>query len=657
MPPNKVRFSPTVSRSHTPPHSPSPTPSSSSILYNTDDDQDSDDDDSVRRNLLPTIARPLVRRRRRLGKRNAWMKFGMTVLLAAALLGLGVLFGVIFWENEEGIVDDGILVDAPRGAVSSDVLTCSRIGVELLKKGGNAIDAAIGTAACIGVVNSFASGIGGGGFMVVREGDGRSKAYNFRETAPGSASRDMYSGDPLKARVGGLAVAIPGEVHGYATAHARSGRLPWQEIWQPSIDLARRGFHIPPMLAGIMAKEAPFFRQHREEWEFLFSQETGELLQVGELMKREAYARTLEVIAGKGEYARGGVYSGVKQFYNGSIAERIVEAANKHGGILTTEDFSRYFTIVEDTVRTHFHGREVITCPPPCSGAVLIEGLNIAEKLDISDPDKSLSYHYLVEIMKWISAGRTELGDPADPVVASNSKRIHQLQSKSYAEAVRANISADTTYSWEHYNPAYEPVDPKGTSHLSVLDNYGNAVALTTTVNLYWGAKVHDPQTGIVLNSEMDDFSIPGRSNAYRLEPSIYNYIIPYKRPLSSTTPTIIVEEDGAPGLVIGGSGGSRIVTGVFQAIVKNYLWGYNLLDTIKSPRLHHQLIPEVVSAERGTEKWILEGLEERGHVIGLRGIGEASGGSVIQVVKGMDSGRVEAVADWWRKGGRAAGY
>jgi len=254
--------------------------------------------------------------------------------------------------------------------------------------------------------------------------------------------------------------------------------------------------------------------------------------------------------------------------------------------------------------------------------------------------------------MKWISAGRTELGDPTDPVAASNSKRIRQLQSKSYAEAVRVNISADTTYSWEHYHPAYEPVDPKGTSHLSVLDNYGNAVALTTTVNLHWGAKVHDPQTGIVLNSEMDDFSIPGRSNAYHLEPSIYNYIIPHKRPLSSTTPTIIVEEDGTPGLVIGGSGGSRIVTGVFQAIVKNYLWGYSLLDTIKSPRLHHQLIPEVVLAESNTEEWILEGLKERGHAIKLRDLGEASGGSVIQVVKGMDSGRVEAVADWWRKGG-----
>lgn len=259
--------------------------------------------------------------------------------------------------------------------------------------------------------------------------------------------------------------------------------------------------------------------------------------------------------------------------------------------------------------------------------------------------------------MKWLSAGRTELGDPTDPVVAANLPRIQELTSKSYASAVRANISNDHTYSWEHYNPAYEPNDPKGTSHLSVLDKDGNAAALTTTVNLYWGAKLHDPVTGIVLNSQMDDFSIPGRSNAYLLKPSVFNYILPYKRPLSSTAPTIIVEADGSPGLVIGGSGGSRIVTGVFQAIIKSYFWGYGLLDTIKSPRLHHQLIPEIVIAENGVEDWILEGLRERGHKVVQKEIGETAGGSVLQAVKGMGDGRIEAVADWWRKGGKAIGY
>lgn len=259
--------------------------------------------------------------------------------------------------------------------------------------------------------------------------------------------------------------------------------------------------------------------------------------------------------------------------------------------------------------------------------------------------------------MKWLSAGRTELGDPHDPIVTENLPRIHELTTKSYASAVRRNISNDHTYPWKHYNPAYEPTDPKGTSHLSVLDKDGNAVALTTTINLYWGAKLHDPITGIILNSEMDDFSIPGRSNAYLLRPSVYNYILPHKRPLSSTAPTIVVESNGSPGLVIGGSGGSRIVTGVFEAIVKMYFWRYGLLDTIKSPRLHHQLIPEVVSAETGMESWIIEGLRERGHRVLQRKLGEAAGGSVLQAVQGMKDGRVEGVADWWRKGGKAAGY
>lgn len=192
-------------------------------------------------------------------------------------------------------------------------------------------------------------------------------------------------------------MAIPGEVDGFATAHAKSGKLPWQQVWQPSIDLARKGFHIPPTLEKLMLKEEEFFKEHREDWEFLFNQDSGELLKVGQLMKREAFAQTLELIAGRGEYSRGGQYSGVTQFYNGTIARRLVEVANTHGGILTTDDFSSYHTVVEETIKTTFRGRGVITCPPPCSGAVLIEGLNIADGLPLDYPSDPLSHHYLVE--------------------------------------------------------------------------------------------------------------------------------------------------------------------------------------------------------------------------------------------------------------------
>jgi gamma-glutamyltranspeptidase len=430
------------------------------------------------------------------------------------------------------------------------------------------------------------------------------------------------------------------------------GALPWRDVWAPSIKLNTEGFHVTPTLERIMLKEEQFFYDNRQDWPFLFSSSTGNLVTTGDVIKRPAYAQTLSKIA------NGNNYSGVADFYNGTLAAQLSSVIRAADGIVTEPDFSAYYTVVSDTVNTTFMGNEVITCPPPCSGIVMLEGLNIAELLPMSDPATAGSHHYLVEVMKWLSAGRTELGDPFDSIVSDNAFRIAELNTKAYAEAVRANISASRTYSWQHYNPAYEPNDPKGTSHLSVIDSAGNAVALTTTVNLYWGAKIHDPITGVVLNSEMDDFSIPGRSNAYNLEPSVYNYIKPFKRPLSSTSPTVIVDANGEAKMVIGGSGGSRIVTGVFEAVVKKLVWGYSALDTIRSSRLHHQLIPEVVYAEEGVEDWVVMELERRGHTVDRKKRGEAAGGSVLQGVwRDAETGVVEGVADWWRKGGKARGY
>ncbi|KAI5838228.1 gamma-glutamyltranspeptidase [Morchella snyderi] len=643
--PTRVRFSPEISRSHSPDWDPSP-----------------DSDDPQQQMLAkPLPLQPTMRGRRRRADDDrgevVWMRLPVTITLVAVLIFFAVGFGIIFWENEADGSDSDILVNAQHGAVSSDVEICSEIGVGILKKGGNSVDAIIATAICIGVVDSFASGIGGGGFLVTRTIYGESKSFNFREMAPGTATRDMYNGQPLLAQVGGLAVATPGEVDGFATAHALHGKLAWHELWAPSIELCRGGFVVTPMLGRLMQAEAAFFTANKRSWEYLFSEKTGKLLSAGDVMRREAYGNTLEVIAAADEAREGGdTYKGVREFYNGTIAKQLARFVQDNGGILTEEDFEKYFTVVEETAKTVIDDMQFITCQSPCSGPVLIEGLNIAEGLDMRDSQDPLSHHYLVETMKWLSAGRTELGDPSDPTVAANHARIHELTTKHWAASVRANISSTHTYPWAHYKPAYELTDPKGTSHISAFDRRGGAAALTTTVNLYWGAKLHDPVTGIVLNSEMDDFSIPGRGNAYNLEPSVYNYIRPYKRPLSSTAPTIVVEGDGSVGLVVGASGGSRIVTGVFEAVVKTYFWGWDLLDTIKSPRLHHQLIPETVSAEWNTEAWVVRGLEKRGHKVVMMAGGESGGGSAIQAVRGRE-GRVEGVADWWRKGGRAAGY
>lgn len=533
---------------------------------------------------------------------------------------------------------------------------CSEIGIKAMREGGNAIDAALAAGACIGSINMFASGVGGGGFMVVRMADGRSKSFNSREMAPAAASRDMYNKDANLAQVGGLAVAVPGEVHGYAAAHKMFGALPWKSVWEPSINLNTIGFKVTPTLRKHMLKEELFFIENKNDWGFLFSNLTDRLALTDDIITRHAYAKTLAVIAGDGDPQD--PYAGVREFYNGTIASSLTSVIQAAGGIMTENDFSDYHTIISDTVNTTFMGNEIITCPPPCSGQVMLEGLNIAEGLPMNDPRDGVSFHYLIEAMKWLSAGRTELGDPTDPIVANNSARIAELLTKEYAETVRAGISANKTYGWEHYKPSYEPNHPHGTSHLSVIDKDGNAVSLTTTINLYWGAKVHDPVSGIVLNSEMDDFSIPERPNSYLLRPSVYNYIKPSKRPLSSTAPTIVVGPHGEAKIVIGGSGGSRIVTSVFQALIKKLSWGYSLLDTIHSPRLHHQLIPEVVTAEHEIENWILVELMRRGHRITRKKLGEASGGSVLQgVYRDAETGILEGVADWWRKGGEAKAY
>ena len=248
-----------------------------------------------------------------------------------------------------------------------------------------------------------------------------------------------------------------------------------------------------------------------------------------------------------------------------------------------------------------------------------------------------------------MSAGRTRLGDPADHKVY-NDQLVKEIMTPEFAESVRRNISDKTTYPWQHYHPSWEESSSGGTSHISVIDPLGNAAALTTTVNIYWGAHVHDTQTGIILNSEMDDFSIPGESNAFNLTPSIYNYIKPLKRPLSSMSPTIVSEKDGKLSLVIGASGGSRIITGVIECIVKNYLWGYDLLDVVKSARIHHQLAPDVLYVENGISDKAIESLKKRGHTVQV--VGGPGKESVVGVVRRDKDGKISAVSDWWRKGG-----
>ena len=248
--------------------------------------------------------------------------------------------------------------------------------------------------------------------------------------------------------------------------------------------------------------------------------------------------------------------------------------------------------------------------------------------------------------MKWMSAGRTNLGDPSDNVY--NHTRVNEIMSTQYASAVRNNISDYTTFPITDYNPSYENSESKGTSHISVLDYAGNAIGLTTTVNLDWGNLMHDTHTGIVLNSEMNDFSIPGMPSSLGLYPSVYNFVKPLKRPLSSMVPTIAIELGGEPGMVVGASGSASILSSVFQAIVKHYRWRFNLRDVVRSPRVHHQLLPDVVEVENGIDTRIIQGLERRHHSVTL----VKKMGTSVGAITRTGGGKIHAVADWWRKGG-----
>jgi gamma-glutamyltranspeptidase / glutathione hydrolase / leukotriene-C4 hydrolase len=254
------------------------------------------------------------------------------------------------------------------------------------------------------------------------------------------------------------------------------------------------------------------------------------------------------------------------------------------------------------------------------------------------------------------AAARTELGDPFDPI-ANRSSRIAQLTSKEFASLLRANISLTETYPWQHYNPKYDFPRNHGTTHISVIDNDGMTVSLTSTINLIWGSQLHDPETGIILNDEMDDFSQVNNSNAFRLEPSPYNYIKPWKRPMSSSTPTIILNaETGETELVLGASGGARILTSVLDAIVKYLDWKMDILNMIEKPRLHHQLLPEKISMETGYSSDIIKYLEKAGHVIEMYDKSMAT--AEIQAVRRIQKDgevRLEAVSDS-RKNGVAAG-
>jgi gamma-glutamyltranspeptidase/glutathione hydrolase len=506
------------------------------------------------------------------------------------------------------------------GMVAASQADATRAGVEMLEGGGNAVDAAVATAFAIGVTQPFSTGIGGGAFILLRTAAGETFAVDARETAPGAAHRDMYlrPGVPEKASVlGPLAVATPGLVAGLALVQERWGTFPLARVLEPAIRLAEQGFEIGPyharMLEGLRA--AGLAAKLGETARLQFPPD-GKPAEPGWRLRQPELARTLRQIAERGPDA----------FYRGAIAAAIADHLAAGGGLVTRADLAAYEPKLRPALRGSYRGLEVISFPPPSSGGVvLIEALGILEGFDLAalGAGSSASLHRIAEAMKLAFADRAAfLGDP-DFV----EMPLSQLLSREYAARQRARINPPrwrrAPWTWRQAEraiavpgPGFTP-DDAGTTHLSVADAAGAAVAITETINTPFGSGITVPGTGIVLNNEMDDFSVaPGRPNAYGLiDTRGANAIAPGKRPLSSMTPTILLR-DGRLFLVTGSPGGPRIISTALLSILNVVDHGMDVMAAVSAPRIHHQWQPDALLAEPAIAADVVEALRRRGHAV-----------------------------------------
>ncbi|KAJ3038757.1 hypothetical protein HDV00_000331 [Rhizophlyctis rosea] len=478
--------------------------------------------------------------------------------------------------------------------------------------------------------------------MVIRDKNGSSLFIDFREEAPSKAHTHMYDKDPLQAQFGGLAVGVPGEVRGFEEAHKRYGKLPWQRLFEPSIQLSRNGWIAEEVLEQRVAYAKDLI-SNDPEFRKVFAP-NGTLVKKGDTVRRPNLADALESIGRDGPYV----------FYEGWIAEQLVETTQANGGILTLKDMKKYKAKVLPTLNGSYRGRKIITTPLPTSGPVLLSILNIMEGFPLpSNGRTAVNYHRLIEAYKFAYAQRTFYGDPVDPIYRNISDIAAEFVSKEVAEANRKRLDDNHTFNISYYKPSFAGKEDHGTAHISVLGPDGMAVSLTTTVNLLFGAQVMDAATGIILNDEMDDFSIPNVTNAFGLPPSPYNYIHPGKRPLSSCVPTI-VEKDGQVELIIGASGGSRIITSVAQGIVDVLDYDMDAWEAVADKRAHHQLFPNMLVLEDGFDEGFISGFEERGHKIWRLPKDVPSSG--LEAVQRLKDGTLKGASDF-RKGGQAAGF
>jgi len=539
-------------------------------------------------------------------------------------------------------------VFAQHGMVVAQEKIAAEIGADILKRGGNAVDAAVATGFAMAVTYPRAGNLGGGGFMVIHLAkDNKDITLDYRETAPAAATPTMFldaSGkpDPNKSRNSALGIGVPGTVAGLSLALKTygSGRFSLHDLVEPAIKLARDGF----VLADDLADTLDDGQKQSSRWPAgtqIFSRADGMPLHEGDMLVQGDLADTLQAIADQGP-------SG---FYDGAVADKLVDGIHSAGGIITRNDLKSYRAQWRDPVRGTYRGYDIVSMPLPSSGGtVLIETLNILEGFDLSHmgAQTPASLHVLIEAMKRAYADRARyLGDPA-----FSEAPLKQLLSKDYAAKQRGSIElAKATPAAAIFTPAAMAHEGTNTTHFSVVDADGNAVSNTYTLNFSYGVGLVPPGTGVLLNNELDDFTAaPGASNAYGLVGYEANLPGPGKRPLSSMTPTIILK-DGKPVLVTGTPGGSRIISATLQVVVNVLDFHMNAAQAVDVPRVHDQWLPDEVRVEHGFPQSTLDALAAMGHKIVIP-LGQTSANSIAVT----ENGKFGA-PDPRTRGATAAGY